>query len=345
MAKKVNCGVIGLGGFGISYCQALKKIKNAELICVSTRRENVAKKMGEEFGADSYTDYNDMLKRADLDAVFIATPNFIHAEQTIASLEAGKHVLCTKPIATTLRDADDMIKTARRTGLKLEIGYNRRFDQPIVKTKELVDSKKIGEIFYAKASPMEIRPSPGLNIPGRPPYEEYWKWIGKRFESGGGCLLTQHSHELDYMQWFFGAVDWVLGRTENCFHPIEVEDVASAIIKFKNGILLSFNSSTATLSSLSPVYELFGKEGVISASAGNEELKICDRTGKWELVMQGTTDWLDQQVMELSKFINCIIEDKEPFIPAEESRKALEIVLGVYRSSELGRLIKFPLTN
>ena len=351
MPRKVMCGVIGLGNFGHTYCKALKEIDKAELICVSDIREHIARKTGGVYGSDWYTSYCEMLKRKDLDAVFIATPTHFHAEQTIAALEAGKHVLCTKPMATTLKDADDMVRMARRTGLKLEIGYNRRYDKPIVKTKELIDSNRIGRIFYAKASLMEIRPSPGLTISGRPPAEEYWKWMGKKV-AGGGCLMTQHSHELDYMRWFLGPVDWVMGRINTLFHPIEVEDVASAIIKFKNGTLLSFNSSTAALASMSPTFEIFGTKGVISArtressSAGTvypDELLVCNRSRKWEVVVRRRTDWFKQQVMELNRFVDCILEDEEPFIPGEEGRKTLEMVIGIYRSSKKGRFVQLPL--
>jgi predicted dehydrogenase len=344
--------VIGLGSFGLNFCRALKEIDGAELSYVADIKENVARKIGSEFGSKWFSDYREMLTRNDLEAVFIATPNHLHAEPTIAALEAGIHVLCTKPIASTLKDADDMIRTARKTGLKLEIGYNRRYDKPIVKTKELLDSERIGRVFYARAALMQIRPSPGLQIPGRPPAEDYWRWMGKKI-AGGGSLITHHSHELDYMRWFLGPVDWVMGRVDTLFHPIEVEDVASAIIKFKNGALLSFNSSTAAMASESPTYEIFGDEGAISANARNrdethdqiypDEIMVCDRTRRWKVVSRGRTHWFKQQVDELSKFLECIIEDKDPFIPAEEGRKSLELVFGIYRSSELGRLVKLPL--
>ena len=157
------------------------------------------------------------------------------------------------------------------------------------------------------------------------------------------------------MRWFLGPVDWVMGRIDTLFHSIEVEDVASAIIKFKNGALLSFNSSTAAMASLSPTYEIFGDMGAISANARNrdeihdqvypDEIMVCDRTRKWKIVSRGRTDWFQQQVDELSKFLECIIEDNDPLIPAEEGKKSLEVVLGIYKSSRLGRLVKFPLSS
>jgi predicted dehydrogenase len=354
VSRRVSCGVIGLGGFGWNLCKALKKIDTADLRYVSDIKENVTRKIGSELSAVWYSDYRKMLSRKDLEAVFIATPNHLHAEPTVAALEAGKHVLCTKPIATTLKDADDMIRMAKKTSMKLEIGYNRRFDKPIVKTKELLDSKIIGRVFYARASLMQIRPHIDLDIPGRPPANEYWKWMGKKI-AGGGSLITHHSHELDYMRWFLGPVDWVMGRTDTLFHSIEVEDVASAIIKFKNGALLSFNSTTAAMASESPTYEIFGDMGAITANARNrdeihdqvypDEIMVCDRTRKWKIVSRGRTDWFKQQVEELSKFLECIIEDKDPLIPGEEGKKTLEVVLGIYKSSKLGRLVKLPLSH
>jgi predicted dehydrogenase len=354
VSRRVSCGVIGLGGFGWNLCKALKKIDTADLRCVADIKENVARKIGSELNVKWYSNYRKMLSRKDLESIFIATPNHLHAEPTIAALEAGKHVLCTKPIATTLSDADDMIRIAKKTSMKLEIGYNRRFDKPIVKTKELLDAKKIGRVFYARAALMQILPSIDLQIPGRPPANDYWKWIGNKI-AGGGSLITHHSHELDYMRWFLGPVDWVMGRVDTLFHSIEMEDVASAIVKFKNGALLSFNSSTAAMASISPTYEIFGDMGAISANARNrdeihdqvypDEIMVCDRTRKWKIISRGRTEWFKQKVDELSKFLECIIEDNDPFIPAEEGKKSLEVVLGIYKSSRLGRLVKFPLSN
>ena len=184
VSRRVSCGVIGLGGFGWNLCKALKKIDTADLHCVADINENVARKIGSELNIKWYSNYRKMLSRKDLEAVFIATPNHLHAEPTIAALEAGKHVLCTKPIATTLSDADDMIRTAKKRIMKLEIGYNRRFDKPIVKTKELLDAKIIGRVFYARAALMQILPSKDVLIPGRPSANEYWKWIGNKIAGG-----------------------------------------------------------------------------------------------------------------------------------------------------------------
>jgi predicted dehydrogenase len=109
------------------------------------------------------------------------------------------------------------------------------------------------------------------------------------------------------------------------------------------------------MASESPTYEIFGDMGAITANARNrdeihdqvypDEIMVCDRTRKWKIVSRGRTDWFKQQVEELSKFLECIIEDKDPLIPGEEGKKSLEVILGIYKSSKLGRLIKLPLSH
>ena len=106
---KVRVGVCGLGGMGLAYCLALKRIEKANLVAVCTRRPATAREFAAKFHARPYRQLSDMVKSADLDAVLIATPNYLHAQQSIIALEAKKHVLCTKPIATTLNEADKMI--------------------------------------------------------------------------------------------------------------------------------------------------------------------------------------------------------------------------------------------
>ena len=179
--------------------------------------------------------------------------------------------------------------------------------------------------------------------------------------------MTHNSHELDYLQWFFGEVDWVMGRRETVFQQIEVEDVASAMIQFRNGPLVSFDSSTSVISTMAPTVECFGEDGVISlgrsqskdpgvrtpssfpGSAGEttypDQLLMCDRSGTWNVVMRGYTDWFEQQVLELGGFCDRILEDREPFIPGQEGRKSLEIVMAIYRSSESGQRIELPLVE
>jgi len=358
--RKVNVGISGLGGMGLAYCLALNKLKRANLTAVCTRRKVVAEKFAKEFHATPYTQLSDMVKRTDLEAVMVATPNHLHAEQTILALEAGKHVLCTKPMATTLAEADRMIAQSRRSGTKLEIGFQFRYDPRIYTAKRLIDRGMLGRIF--------------LGIDCLPIYRgpEYWReapWRGMISEAGGGVLPTHASHDLDYLQWFFGPVDWAMGRADTMIQDIEVEDSVSATLKFKSRTIISLVGTTAALASKSPRFEIFGEKGVLALVRGRiESGRPCslllssggvwrtvagrdrvlyasywNRLPKWTTGISSVPS-VNALVRNVEEFLESIIEDKEPLVPGEEGRKSVEMTEGIYRSSREGRLITFPLT-
>ncbi|MCW3991641.1 MAG: Gfo/Idh/MocA family oxidoreductase [Candidatus Bathyarchaeota archaeon] len=364
MENKVKVGVCGLGGFGIVCARALGMSDRAQVKAVCTRREDVAKKTGAEVGARWYTGYPEMLEREELDAVCITTPNDLHAEQSIAAMDRGLHVFCTKPMAVTLEEAEDMIEAAKRNNVKLEIGYHFRFDKRIIKMKELIEEDEIGVPFSAVTS-LQYNRNP-----------EYWAagpWRAKLSQAGGGALTLNYIHEIDFLQWYFGPVEWVFGRVDTMVHDVEVEDVAAAVIKFKKGVLSTFTCSTAVTASKAPELEVFGTEGSISLVA--EEIEDAElpypmvsvmvhKQGKWRTVpvrdsrdvvdrwrgklmpytvpLQGISS-IESLVAHLDEFLTCILEDKEPAVPGEEGIKATEIVQAIYRSSREGRVVELPL--
>jgi len=258
MENKVKIGVCGLGGFGVVCARAFGMSEKAQVKAVCTRREDVAKKYGDEVKARWYTGYQEMLEREELDAVCITTPNYLHAVQSIAAMDKGLHVFCTKPMAVTLEEAADMIEAAKRNNVKLEIGFHFRFDKRIIKMKELIGEGEIGEPFSTVTS---------LQYNRNPDYWAAGPWRAKLSQAGGGALTLNYIHEIDFLQWYFGPVKWVFGRVDTMVHDVEVEDVATAVIKFKKGVMSTFTCSTAAMASKAPELEIFGTEGSISLVA------------------------------------------------------------------------------
>jgi len=358
---KVRVGVCGLGGMGLAYCLALKRIKTANLVAVCTRRPARAREFAAKFHARPYRQLSDMVKGTDLDAVLIATPNYLHAQQSILALEAKKHVLCTKPIAITLNEADKMITQSRKSGRVLEIGFQYRYDPRIYRVKQMIDGAQLGRVFYA--------------VDYLPIYrsEEYWDegpWRGSISQAGGGLLPTHASHDLDYLQWFLGPIDWVMGRTDTLVHHVEVEDTVSATLKFKNGALLSFAGTLAARASKAPRFEIFGEKGCLSLIRGRSEGKrpsaLMFSNGKVWKKMTGKENvasrpywskvpaWVtgissvpsvNALLRNLKEFLSSILDEKEPLVPGEEGRKSLEITDGIYQSTKEGKLVRFPLDS
>jgi predicted dehydrogenase len=361
MDGKIKIGVSGLGGFGVVCARAFATSNKAQVKAVCTRREDVAKKYGSEMNAKYYTRYPEMLEEEELDAVCITTPQFLHAEQSIAAMNRGLHVFCTKPMAITLEEADNMIEAANKNNVKLEIGFHYRFDNQILKIKELIEGGEIGVPFSTVTSIQSYRTP------------EYWAsgpWRAKLNQAGGGALTLNYSHDIDFLQWYFGPVDWVFGKVDTLVYDVEVEDIATAVIKFKKGVMSTFTCSTAARASRAPRLEIFGTEGAISLVIEESEdpenpypvaLVMIHREDGWETIpVKESTDVIDRWkgkimpwtvplrglssietlVTHLDEFLTCIMKDTRPAVPGEEGKKSMEIVQAIYRSSEKGRRIE-----
>ena len=361
MIDKLKTAVCGLGGMGVVCARALRMSDRAQLASVASRREDVARKYGAELKANWYTDCYDMLEREELDAIFIMTPQYMHAEQSIAAMDRGLHVFCTKPMAVTLREADSMIEAARKNKIKLEIGFHYRFDNQIIKMKEIIDNGEIGRVFSTVTSIQSFR---------GPDYWAQGPWRSRLDQAGGGALTLNYSHDIDYLQWYFGPVEWVCGRVDTMVHSVEVEDVATAIIRFERGVLSTFTCSTATMASKSPRLEVFGTAGTISLVTEESKdpqfpyptshvmlykqgewkptpvsgsIEIARRwEGKlmpWTLPLKGLSS-IESLVAHIDEFLKCISEDREPSVTGEEGRRVMEIIQAIYTSSRNGKVVE-----
>ena len=360
MKNKIKIGITGLGGFGIVCSHALDMSDKAEIIAIQTRNKEKIKKYSKEFNAKGYSNYEEMIKNQKLDAVCITTPQHIHSEQAIKAMNLGLHVFCTKPMALTIKEADKMIDTAKKNNVNLDIGFHYRYDEQIKKIRELVKADEIGTPFYTISSIQSFRGA------------DYWEsgpWRKDPKYSGGGAITLNYSHDIDFLQWYFGEVKWIIGSTESMVHNNDVEDVANAIIKFKNGVISNFTCSTATYSTKSPRLEIFGTKGVISlVTTESKDPKlpypttkiIIHKNGKWRTIKMSESSNLvkkwENKLMpwtaplkglasiesldnNINEFLKCIINNKPPIIDGKEGKKSLAIINAIYESSKTGKRI------
>ncbi len=365
MVEKLNVGVCGLGGMGIVCARAFKMSPKAHVVAVADVVEDTARKYADELKATAYGGYREMLEREKLDAVCITTPQHLHAGQSIAAMKRGLHVFCTKPMAVTLEEADTMIEAAEKNKVKLEIGFHYRFDKRIMKMKEIIDKGEIGRPFSTVSSIQSYRGA------------EYWAgspWRASLSQAGGGALTLNYSHDIDFLQWYFGLVESAFGNVDTMVHNVEVEDVATAVIRFKKGVMSTFTCSTAARGSKAPRLEVFGTEGTISlitkesrdpklpypaalptvyAKGEWRTLPIRDSSeivrrwkGKimpWTVPLRGLSS-IESLVAHIDEFLTCILEDREPAVPGEEGRAVIETIQAIYLSSRDGKMVKLPLT-
>ena len=243
--KKLRCGVVGLG-MGCAHVNGYRTHPQAEMAAVA----DIDPIRLKEIGGDAlhvekrYPTLTEMLKNEQLDVVSIATPNKFHAPLTIEALEAGCHVLCEKPMAMSVREAEEMIKTARRVNKRIMIDFSYRTSEQSVALKKAVEAGTLGDIYYARTQWLRRRGAP-LGTQG---------WFRRQELSGGGPLLDLGVHRLDLALWLMNYPKpvWVMGSTYNHLaqklraqdgHQYDVEDLAVALIKFENGATLELEAS------------------------------------------------------------------------------------------------------
>jgi len=250
---RLKAGVIGTG-MGRTHAEDYANNPDVELVALCDLNRKEAEEVGAKFGVKQFfTDYKELLKVKDIDIVSIAVPNFLHAPMSIAALESGKHVLCEKPMSSTLEGARNMVAAAKASGKRLMIHQNYRFSPSSWKMKEIVDTGMLGKVYYAKAGYMRRKGTPVLDfaqtgIMGR------GNWFIEKEKAGGGALMDIGVHCYDFTWWLLGTPKpvSVTGSTyrelskkrfeeRNIF--ADVDDLASAFVKFENGATLVFEVS------------------------------------------------------------------------------------------------------
>lgn len=206
---------------------ALIDLPKCELTAISRSRAELAESVAEEFGAKRwYADWREMLADDEIDAVYIATPVFLHAEQTIAAAETGKHVLCEKPMAMDAGECDRMIEACRANGVKLGVAYYRRFYPVLARVRRILASGELGVPVFAQMNAFEY-----LDMPANS--ERHW--FLEKAKSGGGPMMDFGCHRLEVLTDLFGKVADIHGLTANVVFDREVEDTAAALLRFETG--------------------------------------------------------------------------------------------------------------
>ncbi|AKI96517.1 Gfo/Idh/MocA family protein [Kosmotoga pacifica] len=286
------------------------------------------------------TDYSELLDK-DIDFVTIATESGNHYKNTIDFLSAGKHVLVEKPMALSTRHMNEMISLAKEKELKLGVCFQNRFNPPIQELRKAIDSGAFGRIFNATARILWNR------------NEDYYKqasWRGT-WAMDGGTLMNQCSHNIDLLQWVLGGeVEEIYAVTKNYNHKyIETEDFGVAIIKFKNGSV-GIIEGTANVypKNLEETLSVFGERGtvVIGGLAVNRiQTWLFDGVDGHPFMKlpDPETVYGYGHVTLFADFVDAIIENRDPYITGEEGRKAVEIILGIYKSAKEKQPVKFPI--
>lgn len=345
----LGIGIIGAGGIGQgqhmpAYARLSDKVR---ILAVADVSEETAKQAAQKFNVpDVYPDYRDLLAREDIHAVSICTPNFMHHELTIAALEAGKHVLCEKPLARNSQEARTMVQASRKSGKILQVALQWRFTGTAQFLHRYVQQEgKLGEIYYARAHALRRRGIPGWGV-----------FIDKE-KQGGGPLIDIGVHILDTTLWFMGYPKPVsaLGTTYAKFghrqdvvglmgqwdvSKFSVEDFAVGLIKFDNGATVVLESSfCANIGSDEFNTLLLGdKAGAFVDPMGNPPIKIFTEENRtlYDIVPAHLPS-INAYHAEVEAFVDAIINNKPSPVPGENGFTLNAILDAIYESSQTGR--------
>lgn len=290
-----------------------------------------------------YRDYKELLQDENIDIVTIATESGYHPEITIDALNAGKHVIVEKPMALSTRDADRMIETAEERGLKLSVCHQNRFNPTIQRLREALEEDRFGRLVHAVASVRWNRNDDYYNMDN---------WHGT-LELDGGILMNQCIHNIDMLRWMMGDVERVMAETDTFLRDIETEDAGMAVVRFKNGAIGLIEGTVCVYPrNLEETFNIFGEKGTVRVAgiAMNEiiDWKFADsKPGEEEKMKEANyeTDTVYGYGHNLlfKDMIDSIREDRKPLVDGVEGKKAVELILAIYKSARTGKPVTFPL--
>ncbi len=335
----VNIAILGCGAVAEKmHLPEYAQSKEAQIIAcvdiVEGKAQHLAELVG---GAQVYTDYHDALALDEVQAVDICLPNYLHAPVAIAAAEAGKHILCEKPMAISMADAQAMIDAAEKAGVMLMVRQSTRFAPPYSKVKQVVDSGVLGKIHTLR----------GVHCHAGP---EFWtlnyQWFFTKTQAGGGATLDMGIHICDFILWLVGKrVVEVTGFAGTLEKDIEVDDNVMTLMRFDDGTFAFFQASWTVKPMGDTSLTIHGEKGVLRLRRDPEHPIVLE--------LQTEEGLLDLQYPEVAfpgpwgtacgHFVECLVQGKKPMVTGEDGQRALEVILATIKSSATGQTIRLPL--
>jgi UDP-N-acetyl-2-amino-2-deoxyglucuronate dehydrogenase len=313
--KKINFAVIGTGKIADNHIKAIASLKIAKVVGVlSLYHKNRGTDLSRRFGFKNYRNYEEILNDETIQAIDIIARNDLHASLGIRAAQAGKHIIIEKPIATTLKDVDRLVKASVKNKIKFSVVFQNRFAPLYKKLKQDINAGKYGKINFIFFS-WELKRDHSY-FAGSP-------WRRNKKQAGGGAMMMNGIHLIDLLAWLFGPIKSVYGKIDNLKRRIPVEDTAYAFLNFANQIKGYIYCTTAGKVSLSPRLMIFSDKGRFEIYDHNY------RVDNFELLKEQFKD-----------FIKSIKNNRAPSIDGWAGRKALAAVITIYESAKKNQEIR-----
>ena len=335
----IRFALVGCGRIAKRHSDLLgnKQIDGAKLVSVCDINYGRAKVIGDLYNVSTYSNMDKMMSSEQVDVVVVLTPSGLHAENVINLSKYGKHIIVEKPMALTLDDADSMISACDKNGCKLFIIKQNRFNLPVTKLREAIESNRFGKLVLGTVRVRWAR---------HQHYYDQDDWRGT-WAMDGGVLTNQASHHVDMLEWMMGDVESVFARSSTALVDIEAEDTAVVTLKFKNGALGVIEATTATRpKDLEGSISILGERGsvVIGGFAVNEM-----QTWSFEDDKPGDKDVLDKYSVNppnvygfghqayYEHVVNCLSNGSQNLVDGLQGRKSIELISAIYESIETGK--------
>jgi UDP-N-acetyl-2-amino-2-deoxyglucuronate dehydrogenase len=344
--------IVGCGMIAKFHARALREVPGARLVALVSRHPANAQAVAEAAGVPAaiYGDLGQALARPDVDIVIVTTPSGAHLEPAVAAARAGKHVVVEKPLEITLERCDRIIEACDQNGVKLCTIFPSRFGDANRALKAAVEAGRFGGLTLAETTCKWWRPQS---------YYDEGGWKGTQALDGGGALMNQAIHNVDLLQWLMGPVTQISGFTATLAHQrIEVEDTAVACLRFASGALGVIQAATSAYPGLPKTIAIHGDRGsaVIEQddvlrwdfdpeTAEDRQIKeqFAQKVGASGGASNPAAISHQGHARQLADFVEAIQGGRPPQVDGREGRKAVEIILGIYRSAATGRVVELPL--
>lgn len=337
MERRLGVGLVGAGAIGRLHAKNIyEHISNARLAAVADVDQEAAKTVAEQNGeCKAYFDYKDLVGDKDVEAIIVCVPPFLKPEIVRTAVGAKKHIFCEKPMAVTLKDSDEMVKLVQESGLRFQVGYQRRFDPSYLRARQAVVSGQLGRLLLVK----ERNRDPPAPIVG-------WSVNPTR---SGGMFLDTTSHDFDAIRWLTGSevVRVYADGDALVYEDLKKNgdyDTVCVVMKLANGAVGYVDCCYHTVYGFDSGLEILGTEAVVSVSMGERSFAhVITNKGTSNEYFDGYAGrWAQAYRDEIADFVDCVLSGKETRASVMDGRAALEIGLAARSSIEERKAVAIP---
>ena len=349
--KIMKYALIGCGRISKNHIIAAKENKLEIVAVCDIVPENMERVLAlngleQDMSIKLYTDYKQLIAENELELVSIATESGLHAEIALFCIQAGIHVIIEKPMAMSLADADKIISLSEEKGVKVSACHQNRFNIAVQEMRRALEQGRFGKLSHGS---IHVRWNRNQEYYTQAPWRGTWA-------QDGGALMNQCIHGIDLLRWSFGdEVESVYGVTKQQFHHyLEAEDIGMAVVKFKNGAVATIEGTTNVYpQTLEETLYVFGENGTVKLGG-----KSTNNIDVWDFADETDADAKNKSLEEqtsnvygngharlFADVVDAIQSDRAPYVDAYAGRRALEMILAIYKSQKTGEVVKFPVKD